>query len=188
MRWQPCDKAGDKGSGRQMKSAYKVSALVMALGLLTLSGFAMAQAARTGGGPVEVAAQDLSFDPSTGVTTLIGNASVTQDGAILRAPRIRVTYLRNANGTTGNVDKVYTEGETFYVTPTERVRGDRAVFDAPANTVQFSGNVTAIQGQNVLRGSLLTLNTKTRASTMRGVDGRVRAVFFPQSQPAPAKK
>jgi lipopolysaccharide export system protein LptA len=152
-----------------------------------VGGLAMAQKG-VGGGPVEVAAQDLSFDPANGVTILTGNASVTQDGAVLRAPRIRVTYLRGAAGATGNVDKVYTEGETFYVTPTERIRGDRAVFDAPANTVQFTGNVTAIQGQNVLRGSLLTLNTKTRASTMRGIDGRVRAVFFPSSQTSAAKK
>jgi lipopolysaccharide export system protein LptA len=148
------------------------------------------QAPRASGGPVEVAANDLSFDPASGVTVLTGNASVTQDGAVLRAPRIRVTYLRNSSGATGNIDKVFTDGETFYVTPTERIRGDRAVYDAPASTVQFSGNVTAVQGQNVLRGSLLTLNTRTRASTMRGIDGRVRAVFFPQSQAqaAPAKK
>lgn len=149
---------------------------------------AVAQVARSSGGPVEVAAQDLTYDPTNGVTTLVGNASVTQDGAVLRAPRIRVTYLRGSSGATGNVDKVITEGETFYVTPTERIRGDRAVFDAPANTVQFTGNVTAIQGQNVLRGSLLTLNTKTRASTMRGLDGRVRAVFFPSSQTTATKK
>jgi lipopolysaccharide export system protein LptA len=163
---------------------------VMATAILTLGlgGVALAQGTRSSGGPVEVAAQDLSFDPSSGVTILTGNASVTQDGAVLRAPRIRVTYLRGAGGATGNVDKVFTEGETFYVTPTEKIRGDRAVFDAPANTVQFTGNVTAIQGQNVLRGSLLTLNTKTRASTMRGMDGRVRAVFFPSSQSAAVKK
>jgi lipopolysaccharide export system protein LptA len=161
---------------------------VMALGALGLSGAALAQQAARSGGPVEVAAQDLAFDPSSSVTILTGNASVTQDGAVLRAPRIRVTYLRNASGGTGSIDKVFTEGETFYVTPNERIRGDRAIFDAPANTVQFIGNVTAVQGQNVLRGSLLTLNTKTRASTMRGIDGRVRAVFFPSSQTqSPAK-
>jgi lipopolysaccharide export system protein LptA len=163
-----------------------ISAIVGTCALIAT--MAMAQGVRSGGGPVEVAAQDLTYDPASGVTTLVGNASVTQDGAVLRAPRIRVTYLRGAGGATGNVDKVITEGETFYVTPTERIRGDRAVFDSPANTVQFSGNVTAIQGQNVLRGSLLTLNTKTRASTMRGLDGRVRAVFFPASQTTAAKK
>jgi lipopolysaccharide export system protein LptA len=169
-------------------SLYKGPIIVLATASALIGSIAIAQQARTGGGPVEVAAQDLSFDPSNGVTILTGNASVTQDGAVLRAPRIRVTYLRNSSGATGNIDKVYTEGETFYVTPTERIRGDRAVFDAPANIVQFTGNVTAVQGQNVLRGSLLTLNTKTRASTMRGLDGRVRAVYFPQSQPAAQSK
>lgn len=159
-----------------------------ALALVAIGGAAFAQQAGRSGGPIEVAAQDLSFDPSASVTILTGNASVTQDGSVLRAPRIRVTYLRGSGGSTGNVDKVYTEGETFYVTPNERIRGDRAIFDAPANTVQFIGNVTAIQGQNVLRGSLLTLNTKTRASTMRGIDGRVRAVFFPSGQTSTAPK
>jgi lipopolysaccharide export system protein LptA len=173
----------------EQPSLLKYTIMAAAVSVILLGGAALSQqAARASGGPVEVAAQDLSFDPSSGVTILTGNASVTQDGAVLRAPRIRVTYLRNSSGATGNIDKVYTDGETFYVTPTERIRGDRAVFDAPANTVQFTGNVTAVQGQNVLRGSLLTLNTKTRASTMRGIDGRVRAVFFPSSQPASAKK
>jgi lipopolysaccharide export system protein LptA len=173
----------------EQPSLLKNTIIAAAVSVILLGGAALGQqAARSSGGPVEVAAQDLSFDPTSGVTLLTGNASVTQDGAVLRAPRIRVTYLRNASGATGNIDKVYTDGETFYVTPTERIRGDRAVFDAPANTVQFTGNVTAVQGQNVLRGSLLTLNTKTRASTMRGIDGRVRAVFFPSSQPASAKK
>lgn len=155
---------------------------------LALGTMALAQGVRTGGGPVEVSAQDLSFDPTSGVTILTGNASVTQDGAVLRAPRIRVTYLRGPNGAIGDINKVFTEGETFYVTPTERIRGDKAMFDAPANTVEFTGNVTAIQGQNVLRGSFLTLNTKTNASTMRGLDGRVRAVFFPNAQAGAAKK
>jgi lipopolysaccharide export system protein LptA len=179
-----------KATGMTQATLISKTLLGMTGCALLIGGVAFAQqAARSSGGPIEVAANDLSYDPASGTTLLNGNASVTQDGAVLRAPRIRVTYLRNSGGGTGNVDKVFTDGETFYVTPTERIRGDRAVFDAPANTVQFSGNVTAVQGQNVLRGSLLTLNTKTRASTMRGIDGRVRAVFFPQSQnTAPAKK
>jgi lipopolysaccharide export system protein LptA len=170
------------------KPIFTLAACVGATIAVVLGGAVWAQAARSNSGPIEVAAQDLSYDPGNGVTILTGNASVTQDGSVLRAPRIRVTYLRSGSGFTGTIDKVYTEGETFYVTPTERIRGDRAIFDSPANTVQFTGNVTAIQGQNVLRGSLLTLNTKTRASTMRGLDGRVRAVFFPSSQPAATKK
>lgn len=156
---------------------------IMLLGLGLVGGTALAQAT-SGNGPIEVSANDLVYDPAAGVSTLVGNASVAQDGAVLRAPRIRVTYLKGANGANGDIDKVYSEGETFYVTPTEKIRGDRAIFDAPANTVQFFGNVVAVQGQSVLKGSMLTLNTKTRASTMRGMDGRVRAVIFPNDSQA----
>jgi lipopolysaccharide transport protein LptA len=162
-----------------------IVALLTAPGVGLLSAPASAQTG-SGGGPIAISANDLAYDPEAGVSTLVGNASVSQDGAVLRAPRIRVTYLRTSKSGTGNIDKVYTEGETFYVTATEKIRGDRAVFDAPANIVQFFGNVVAIQGESVLKGSILTLNTKTRASTMRGLDGRVRAVIFPNEQP-PAK-
>ncbi len=157
---------------------------LVSIALLALIGSSLSNTrafaqTNSGGGPIEISAKDLVYDPEAGVSTLVGNASVSQDGAVLRAPRIRVTYARTPKGGTGAIDKVFTEGETFYVTATEKVRGDRAVFDAPANIVQFFGNVVAIQGQSVLRGSMLTLNTKTRASTMRGVDGRVQAVIFP---------
>ena len=157
-----------------------IPSFAILLGLGLMGGAALAQTSSSNG-PIEVSANDLVYDPAAGVSTLVGNASVAQDGAVLRAPRIRVTYLRGTNQSNGDIDKVYTEGETFYVTPTEKIRGDRAIFDAPANTVQFFGNVVAVQGQSVLKGSMLTLNTKTRASTMRGMDGRVRAVIFPNN-------
>ena len=177
------------GDGRNMTSRFIQSAtFVAALGLFGVIANAAYAQISGGGGPVEVSANDLTYDPSTGVSILVGNAAVSQDGAVLRAPRIRVTYLRGAAGSNGDIDKVFTEGETFYVTATEKIRGDRAIFDAPSNTVQFFGNVVAVQGQNVLKGSLLTINTRTRASTMKGIDGRVRAVFFPTSgQSGPAK-
>jgi lipopolysaccharide export system protein LptA len=168
-----------------------VPGFVILLGLGLLGSGALAQSTSSNG-PIEVSANDLVYDPVAGVSTLVGNASVAQDGAVLRAPRIRVTYLRGANGSTGDIDKVYTEGETFYITPTEKIRGDRAIFDSPANIVQIFGNVVVVQGQSVLKGSMLTLNTKTRGSTMRGMDGRVRAVIFPNngqaSKGGPASK
>jgi lipopolysaccharide export system protein LptA len=137
--------------------------------------------AQRGSGPIEISANDIDMQPQQRLALLTGNAAVIQDGAILRASRIRITYAGTPSGDMGEIDKVFTDSETFYVTPTERIRGDRAVFDRRSNTVQFTGNVIVTQGQNVLKGAVLTLNTVTRASTMRGLDGRVRAVFFPTS-------
>ena len=94
----------------KQKLSMTVTIWVGSIGAFMLGSLALAQVGRSGGGPIEVAAQDLSFDPGNGVTLLTGNASVVQDGAVLRAPRIRVTYLRGASGATGNVDKVTTEG------------------------------------------------------------------------------
>ena len=168
------------------RACYLFFAALLAFGGSGLLSTPVIAQAGSSGGPIAISAKDLVYDPAAGVSTLVGNASVSQDGAVLRAPRIRITYLSTSKSGNNDIDKVITEGETFYVTATEKVRGDRAVFDVPANIVQFFGNVVAIQGQSVLKGSMLTLNTKTRASTMRGLDGRVRAVVFPTEQP-PAK-
>ena len=74
---------------------------VILLGLGLVGGAALAQSTSSNG-PIEVSANDLVYDPAAGVSTLVGNASVAQDGAVLRAPRIRVTYLRGTNGSNGH--------------------------------------------------------------------------------------
>jgi lipopolysaccharide export system protein LptA len=167
-------------------SVSKQAASMIGFMLIALPGLVFAQSGR-GSGPIEITANDIDMQPQQRVALLTGNAAVIQDGAILRAARIRITYTGTPSGDMGEIDKVFTETETFYVTPTERVRGDRAVFDRRTNTVQFTGNVIVTQGQNVLKGAVLTLNTQTRASTMRGLDGRVRAVFFPTTKQPAAK-
>jgi lipopolysaccharide export system protein LptA len=157
------------------------------LALAAVSGVAMAQIG-TGGGPIQVEADNIDFQPASRQAIFSGNAVVIQDGTVLRSSNLRVTYRGNGpNG--GDIDKVFADTEVFYTSASERVRGDRATFDAVNNVVVFTGRVIVTQGQNVLRGQQLTLNTLTRASTMRGLDGRVRAVFFPDAAPAgsPAK-
>lgn len=158
-----------------------------AAGLAGLGPASLSAQARPTGGPIEIAADSFEYDPSTRTSLLSGNASVSQNGGVLRAARIRVAHLPGADGATGAIDRVTTEGETFYVTPTQRVRGDRAVYDARAETVRFYGNVVVVQGRNVARGAELTLNTRTRASSLKGADGRVRAVIFPEPGAAPRR-
>jgi lipopolysaccharide export system protein LptA len=156
------------------------SALALALALGAVAAHAQIG---TGGGPIQVEADTIDFQPANRQAIFSGNAVVVQDGTVLRSANLRVTYRGNgANG--GDIDKVFADTEVFYTSATERVRGDRATFDAVNNVVVFSGRVIVTQGQNVLRGQQLTLNTVTRASTMKGMDGRVRAVFFPDQAPA----
>lgn len=158
----------------------RLAALILA-GALLATGPGMAVSQTRGGGPVQIEADDIDSNPETRSAVLTGNAAVIQNGSALRSNVLRVTYLGGNGGPTGDIDRVVADQEVFYVTPTQRVRGDRGVFDARNGRITISGRVTVTQGRNVLQGQELVINTTSGAWNMRGVNGRVRAVFFPES-------
>jgi lipopolysaccharide export system protein LptA len=159
----------------------------LALGFAILAigtGNSIAQNAE---GPIQVSANEIDVQPQNNFATFTGNAEVIQDGTALRAEKFKVYYQNNGAGSSGGkIEKVISEGETFYVSATEKARGDKAVFDASTNILVFSGNVILTQGQNVLTGDELRVNTKTKQSIMKSSNGRVKGVFFP-NQPNPTK-
>ena len=72
-------------------------------------------------------------------------------------------------GACGDLIRIEAEGSVFYVTgKDQRVRGDAGVYDAAAESVTLTGDVIAVQGQNVLRGSKMVFNTKTGEGRMMG--------------------
>ena len=74
----------------------------------------------------------------------------------------------------------------------QRVRGDNGVYDAQTDTVTLTGDVVAVQGKNVLRGTRMVFNTQTGEGHMVGggnAGARPRGVFYPakKDQQAAAK-
>ena len=128
----------------------------------------------SGSGPIQVEAETIDYRPQERLALLTGNAVVVQGGTVLRSNVLRITYRANSE----DIDRVQADQEVFFSRADQRVRGDAGVLDAGSNTVTITGNVVVTQGRNVLQGQQLVYNTRTGASTMRGVDGRVRAVFF----------
>ena len=106
----------------------------------------------------------------------------------LRANVLKIYSKAKDGGGCGGLDRMEADGSVYYVTPTQVVKGDHAVYTAADSTIVLTGaDVVAAQGKNVIAGSKLTINTKTGQATMqsdvrgRGRPGRVRAVLYPQS-------
>ena len=68
--------------------------------------------------------------------------------------------FRNA---AGDPDRVEATGTVYFVTPTQSMRGDRAVYTINNGEVVVTGNVILTQGQNVLTGGRLNYNGNTDA-------------------------
>jgi lipopolysaccharide export system protein LptA len=74
-------------------------------------------------------------------------------------------------------------GDVVITTAKEVVRGDRAVYDVPAEIATVYGNVTVSTETDQFAGNRAVMNLKTGVSTLYGGgddDGRARALIVPQ--------
>ena len=173
-----------------MKSFVTTLSLAAALGL---AGPAAAQLARNSDAPVDITADELEVAQNQCISIWRGNAEAMQADARLRANVLKATFASKSGGqrgagatsACGDLVRMEAEGSVYYVTPQQRVRGDAATYDAGADTIVMTGDVVAVQGQNVLRGTRMVFNLKTGEGRMlggatgRNAQNRPRGVFYP---------
>ena len=193
-----------------MNLIFRSTFLAAAALSLVVASPANAQLAQNSDAPVDISADQLEVVNTQCLATYRGAAEALQDTARLRADVLKIYYktrqaptgpqtaAAQAAGATGamggkcdsQLDRMEATGTVYYVTPQQRVRGDSALYEASSNTIVISGDVIAIQGQNVLRGSRLVINVATNDAQMqsggKGKAGRVRTVIYPKQQPAGA--
>lgn len=166
---------------------------ILGLALLAATPGA-AQIATNSKAPVDITGDSLETGSNDCSWTWRGNVEALQDNARLRAETLTGVQTKGARpGASGCGDLVRLEahGSVFYVTPQQRVRGDDAVYEAASETMTVTGDVVAVQGQNVLRGERLVINVKTGQGQMetgvkgRNRPGRVRGVFYPNQSNNP---
>jgi lipopolysaccharide export system protein LptA len=153
---------------------------------------AAAQIATNSKSPVDVTADQLETANANCQATWRGNAEALQDNSRLRADVLKIFNKKGpakAGGkgdACGDMDRLEAEGSVYYVTPDQKVRSNRAVYEAGSTTITMIGDVVAVRGQNVLRGDKMVVNTDTGEGRMEGGAGgkgknRPRGVFYPSS-------
>jgi lipopolysaccharide export system protein LptA len=151
---------------------------------------ASAQIAPSGHGPVDVTADQLEVQQGQCLANWSGNAEALQDTSRLRADSLKIYNHPLGGGggqSCGQLDRMEADGQVYYVTPSQVVKSDHAVYTAADTTIVMTGDVVAAQGKNVIAGSRLMINTNTGVATMetgvtgRGAKGRVRGVLYPNN-------
>ena len=169
-----------------------------AAGLLALAAApaAQAQLARNSKAPVDITADQLELVNSQCSAIYRGGAEALQETSRLRADQLKIIYApapagAGKNGCSSDLRRMEAVGSVFYVTPDQRVRGDRAVYDAKAETLTVTGSVAASRGQDVMRGERLVVNTVSGDARMEGggqrSGQRVRTVIYPGAKPGAPK-
>ena len=181
--------------------------LLLGAGALGLASVASAQLSPSSNAPVDITADQLDVQNQKCLAIYSGDAEALQDTSRLRANTINIynktlpprSGAAQATGEPGSqncgqLDRMEADGQVYYVTPNEVVRGDHAVYNAGDKTIVVTGDVVVAQGKNVSAGTRLVINTDTGIATFssdvrgRGKAGRVRTVVYPnQNQTGAAK-
>jgi lipopolysaccharide export system protein LptA len=155
---------------------------------------AAAQFAGNTDAPVDLTADELEVVNAQCLAIWRGSAEALQADSRLRADVLRIYSQQGApkaggtGSSCGSPIRIEAEGGVYYVTPSQRIRGDLAVYTKSNETLVVTGDVVAIQGKNVLRGTRMVMNTLTGQAQMetgvrgRNKPGRVRGVFYPNEK------
>jgi lipopolysaccharide export system protein LptA len=141
---------------------------------------------------LDISADELEVENRSCIFTWRGKAEATRGQTRLVADVLRA-HLRPkpaaASGTAacGDILKIEAHGSVHYVTARgQRVRGDDGLYDPASGEITITGDVIAIDGQNVLRGARMTFNNDTGVGHVTGAPGgpavRPRGVFYPESK------
>ena len=173
-----------------------LTGITLAAAALLAAQPAAAQLAANSDAPVDITADELEVVQGQCASVWKGSAEALQDTARLRADVLRAYFVPKAKGTAsaasssacGDLLRMEAEGSVYYVTADQRVRSNKAVYEATTDTITMTGDVVAVQGQNVLRGDRMVFNTETGQGQMigggKGGKNRPRGVFYPKQQDA----
>lgn len=145
-----------------------------AMGWAQGAGIALGGMSLDPGQPVEVTADRLEVDQSTGSGAFIGNVIVAQGDLRLSAGRVEIEYARGEGATASGIARLHASEGVTLVTATEAAEGREAIYDIAAGTIVLSGDVLLTQGANALSGDRLTVNLKDGTGVM---EGRVRTII-----------
>ena len=181
-------------------------------GLLLASGLLLGAPAHAqfsaNGGPIDITADQLELVDADHLAVWRGAVEALQDRNRMHADQLKVYFEgqpgsgQGSGGSAaaapgrnwGKVKRVEAEGNVFFITPSQTARGDHGLYEMGANAITITGDVIVAQGQSVVHGDKLIIDTKTNKATMvstahgRGAPGRVRGIFYPgdnQPQGAP---
>ncbi|AUM75377.1 lipopolysaccharide transport periplasmic protein LptA [Paracoccus jeotgali] len=157
-----------------MRRAVTLATLLM---LAALPG--LAQTVAFGGikadvsAPVELSADSLSVNQSTGQAVFSGNVRIGQGEMKLAADEVVVHYAKDSQQ---KIDTLEATGNVTLVSGPDAAEAERAVYDVATGNITLSGQVLLTQGQNILSGDSMQVNL---ADGTAQVTGRVRSVLQP---------
>jgi lipopolysaccharide export system protein LptA len=133
--------------------------------------------------PVQIEAATLEVRDKNKTATFSGNVQVVQGDTTMKCQTLTVFYgqevgiagtdkpaatpVTTSKSTPGmpqnaqNIRKIEARGGVTVITKDQNASGDTGIYDLKSKTITLSGNVVVSQGQNVIHGEKVVVNTET---------------------------
>jgi lipopolysaccharide export system protein LptA len=146
----------------------------------------------TRGQPIDIQSDTVTLDDRAKVAVFAGDVRVVQGDMTLQSRELHVNYSgsatggASANAAASQITSITAEGKVLVTSKDQSSTSDWAKFDAASHTITIGGNVVLSQGQNVIKGDRLVIDTITGRSRFenerdQATGGRVRGLFQPKS-------
>jgi lipopolysaccharide export system protein LptA len=132
--------------------------------------------------PLDIEAETFEVLDAERHIVWLGNVHVVQGDSSLQADRMDVYYTgEGPGGGWGDIDRIVATDNVFYITPAQRARGDRGVYELAEEVITLTGDVVITQGDNVITTTRFVNNLTTGNSNFgeAGTGERVRMVLQP---------
>lgn len=144
------------------------------------------------------AQERFEYYANEGRMVAIGSPVITNKDSTLQADTITAWTADKSAGSDkgksdsqlGNLKRAEATGNVVITTPKEKATADKGVYTGENDTVELLGKVKLMQGVNTLEGVRAEMNLTTNLSRIYGdpnKGGRVKGVFFPNSQKSDKK-
>lgn len=119
---------------------------------------------------VEVAADNLSVDQTTGTAVFSGNVVIGQGDLKISAGNVEIIYAE----TTSDIDRLIATGGVTFVTATEAAEAQAADYNLADGLLTLTGDVLLTQGPSAISAQKMIVNLEDGTARM---EGRVRTVL-----------
>lgn len=114
--------------------------------------------------PVEVTADNLEVDQTSGKAIFTGNVMIGQGDMRLSAARVSVVYRNNGDG----IASLQATGGVTLVSGPDAAESERADYSIDDGTIVMSGNVLLAQGRSALSADSMSVRLSDGTARMSG--------------------
>lgn len=141
--------------------------------------------------PVEITSQQGEYLQNEGRGVYTGNVVATQGDSRITTDKLTVICSKSpatggsAAPSCDELEVLVAEGHVYYMAPDVRIRGDKAEYDFPSDTITITGDVILSRGEDgVVRGTRVVYSIGQGRTIITAGEKRVITVFNTAKKPA----